>query len=637
MHPLEAIYNHLAQTDNAAADETLRLAVGRAEEPYRSKLVDMVLARGNSAGTAELIRGYHETSPEWQARLADAADALYGGLYQAARSRDEQTRLNCLTIIQTAHYVRLAGLVATLLRDRVRHVRQNAGALLLSWAQTLPAQTGRPAFEAELARLSAGDTQPGQGRTAGHEGSDLQALLRALRRAVADYQVHGQIEAIRAAMILAPAGAEAFWDDQLGGYHAVGRAVRALLLERADPALAGFCISALGHTDLRPTAARALARHSRADYVVAAARELADQDDNAVRLGLKYVREPRWLSDERIEAAPLPLADQLALVELMAGIGGPLDMQLTALANVAREADEPAGLKALSVLTETASKEPVLALTGVTWALESRTETVALAAARELVRLRPPKLRALMVKLLSSDHGRLRAYAGNYLQRIAFASYWANFDRLGPAERAAGGRVVFKLDPQAAQHWRERTRHPSPDERLRAAQVARALGPFDGRATELTRLSGDADRKVRSCAVAALGEIEPRSPAVQRCLWAALADSDGRVRANAIEALAKHDSAETAARLRPYLGDENNRVRANTIRAVMGYQVTAVRQAVAAMLQDSRPAHRRSARWLLSQPGWSSPTGTKPPPGTTKGPNQTVAPEFADENIAVGV
>ena len=637
MQAVQTIYEQLARTDNAAADEALRLALVRAEEPYRSRLVDTVLSRGKSPGTLELIRGYHQASSEGQARLLRGVEALYGGLYQAARSRDEQTRLNCVTIVGAAGYMRLAELVATMLRDQLREVRERAGALLLSWAEVLANKANRTGLEAELARLGANERPAGKGGGIRSEGSDLHVVLAALRRAVRDYEVHGQMEAIRAAMILTSAQAEGFWDGRLGGYHAVGRAVRAVLLDCPEPVLAHFCVTALGHSELRSTAARALSQHHRADYVVAAAGVLAGEGDHSVRSGLKYVREPRWLGSGQFKVGELTSAEQLDLVALIAGVGGPVAAQLEALADVARQTAEPAGLKAVRMLTEKGQAEPVMVLSGLEAALDSRTEAVALAAARELVRLRHPRLRGLMVKQLSSGHGEVRRYAGQYLRHIAFGSYWGNFERLSPAERVTGGRVVFKLDPQAGQRWRERARHPSPTERLRAVQVARALGPIDDWTGELTRLTGDGDRKVRSCAVAALGEIDERSAAVERCLWGALGDSDGRVRANAVEALAKGGSAETAARLRGYMSDEHNRVRANAIRAVMGHQVRAARQAVAAMLQDRRPAHRRSGRWLVAQAGWLLPGVAEAGGQRDSREGQSFWQELADEHVAVGV
>ncbi|MCP4711307.1 MAG: hypothetical protein GY869_22025, partial [Planctomycetes bacterium] len=96
MSQARTIYGYLVSTENEAADKALLLGWARAEEPYRTSLLEVMLDRGTSTLTLELIRQYHHFSSDWQVLICQRVDVLYGGLYLAGRDNDVQTRLNGL-------------------------------------------------------------------------------------------------------------------------------------------------------------------------------------------------------------------------------------------------------------------------------------------------------------------------------------------------------------------------------------------------------------------------------------------------------------------------------------------------------------------------------------------------------------
>jgi HEAT repeat protein len=120
----------------------------------------------------------------------------------------------------------------------------------------------------------------------------------------------------------------------------------------------------------------------------------------------------------------------------------------------------------------------------------------------------------------------------------------------------------------------------------------------------LMQLAGDPNAKLRSKAVAVLGELGEVPSGV--LLDRVLNDSDARVRANAIEVLeAKHKEQYLpmlAERARSNL--TNNRERANAIKALHKMKVRQATIALHSMLLDNRPEHRISAMWALRQIGW---------------------------------
>jgi HEAT repeat protein len=91
------------------------------------------------------------------------------------------------------------------------------------------------------------------------------------------------------------------------------------------------------------------------------------------------------------------------------------------------------------------------------------------------------------------------------------------------------------------------------------------------------------------------------SDAGKSALLAAMKDDDGRVRANAVEALGHCRESEACAAVEPLVHSSNNRVRANAVDALLKWKVNMAGQAIRDMCEDFRPRHRVSARWVLEK------------------------------------
>jgi len=167
----------------------------------------------------------------------------------------------------------------------------------------------------------------------------------------------------------------------------------------------------------------------------------------------------------------------------------------------------------------------------------------------------------------------------------------------------AAGRALQRLDPEAARRWRRLAESPEEKTRLKAARLAEGLAEAPEVVAGLERLAGDRDSRVRSCAVAVLGRVAADRPGTGAVLRQALDDTDPRVRANAVEALERCGPSPGAvavvfARL---TATRYQRERANAIKALLHWRVRAAGKAIRRMLADSRPAHRRSARWVVRE------------------------------------
>jgi HEAT repeat protein len=155
--------------------------------------------------------------------------------------------------------------------------------------------------------------------------------------------------------------------------------------------------------------------------------------------------------------------------------------------------------------------------------------------------------------------------------------------------------------------------------RIDAIMIARYLGLTPEFEADLRRIvqesaqsQDEAAARAASCAVSALTDIT--SANAVEALLECLDHRDDRVRANAVEALARkaqhtHAEGKPTPTLHAVLAelklDESHRVRANAIRAMIrtaeGESSESPARALSAMLSDDRPMHRVAGLWVVDR------------------------------------
>lgn len=602
------ILSFLIRTRNHAADQALLLAWRRAEEPYRSALLECLLDRGQNAATLELIKEYHSLSPSDQQLLCLRIESLYGGLFQAGRSVDLQTRLNALTIIHQTGYLKMADLVVQMLRDHNLTVRQKAGLTLLTMARRLACWPhGQIAAAPRDTRRSFWSLPEGEIGTVSHPGTEppvaaeYQAFRASLARAVADFSIHRQSETLLAAMALASAQDDPFWQDRLAGFQPVGRAIRQILPLADSPEAARFAVSALAVPTLRITAAKVLSSHTRPHYVLAMAQEYSRQIRPEIRSGLKLIRDARWLQPQLIQPDKIPAASQLELVLLVRHLHVAAEEKAKYLAVLAREGLEATARRAIAAIGRLDRKvaEHYLYQLVADGSEPSAKLSLAIIQKRGL-----QHTLSRLVHLAVQGRSDLPDSIRHRIAALAFARYRATFDRLDEATRRAGGRALFKMDSVIDRLWLDWASDSDPRQRLRALQMARLSGPRTGCRDALGQRLRQEDPRLRSFAAACLADYLPGDRQVRQWLQSCLHDPDPRVRANALEALGSAGGLEGLDDpdwLVPFVGDDHPRIRANAVKALLQNKVQSAQQAIRQMLADPRPDHRRSARWVANQ------------------------------------
>ena len=255
-------------------------------------------------------------------------------------------------------------------------------------------------------------------------------------------------------------------------------------------------------------------------------------------------------------------------------------------------------------------------------ALNDPDERIARMGVRDLLRRRPDGVEAVLLHRLPTAPPSVRRVIARGLAPGRFGAFWRRWDDLAPVARIAAGRTLLRALPEATGELRRRIVAGSVEEKLKAIGMADDLAAAASVAGAIAGRCADADPRVRSRAVAALGRAGASDAvsaddreAVDRAVRAALDDADDRVRANAVESaglLAASAATGAAGRIDGAVAallvqrsrSAHGRERANAIRALGALGVPAASGQLLLMLRDERPEHRISAMWALRRAGW---------------------------------
>src|SRR5262249_7779479 len=151
----------------------------------------------------------------------------------------------------------------------------------------------------------------------------------------------------------------------------------------------------------------------------------------------------------------------------------------------------------------------------------------------EIVRRRPADFENMLIQLMTTAPLSVRSVVTRSVGQAGFENFWQRFDRMDRSTRKSAGKALLKILPDAIARLTPRLSTWPAVPQSKAIQVAQERNVVDVLAPALQQLCNDPNPKIRSKAVAALGQME-QAP-TQVIMEHLLHDSDARVRANAIE------------------------------------------------------------------------------------------------------
>jgi HEAT repeat protein len=588
MAKFNEIFKHLQGIEDTCVDRAMAQALPTAD-PEALKLMGlMLLQRRQVHGTIALVEQFHRLPEPIRQTVLQHAPQLTRALRIAMDNKKSAGPTNAVHIIQRSGLVRQAYLIADQLRQGQDDLKGESAKCLLEMAQ----------------RTSSLDplTQP--------DGVPIETdfVVSAVQEAIRFYAQHGRQDVLRA-MFSLPLPAVTRLLNSLGAPGATGAAVirqTGVMLTRLDtPAVRQALIQALAVPGLHP-------------FAVDGLRVSIDAGNFGESLGrwhllllkryrnpLKRIKNPEnYIPGTAFYKKPDVPHQARGLATWLTELPGDPQKQVRMLVTINKAADPATRLSALRKLLAMAHQAPPDAPVhdAIAGYCADPSQHIVRVALAHLIRCHYPQTARILAQLVNSPHVEVQRIAGKRLVPVAFPRLWDSWHRLDHAQRIGAGRALIKIDPGFHTALQDKLHLPDTQAKLRALSIIGELNQGLLLQDTILRLCRDRDPHVVSAAVKALGTAEP-SRAVP-VIESALDHEDDRVRANAVEALARLDLTRHIDQIAQMTGEgEPNRARANAIQALMQMRVPDALQALARMLADPRPEHRTSALWLVESMG----------------------------------
>ncbi len=517
MTPLELTLETLARSQNDAATPVLLAALEATDRRvFELAIVAGARRRGKKTHLAILER-WHLLSPELRRAVDRKNDGRMGGaLHDALLSPDDQMFLNACDVAKASGEFDLAP-------------------ALISVAEQGDERRSGIATELVRGLIDRLLTSDGDGDDAGyrrHPETMRRSVLESLERSVERFALHGRRALVEGFVELAgpdDRSLRAILDSPL---HPCYQTISEMLDLSVSDGVLELLTACLVSYEAPLAVRNVVSRRTDGAFVAALLSMPIDAGNAALARNMARIKSLACLESAEAACRRLPPAGQAAAMRLVAMSGtsdeAKLDFAAVLLAHGAAEA-RIAACESLEPISGQRSNELVLA------ALDDESGDVQAAATRQLRDRHIPGTLARLIDLVASPHLPVRAAARESLAEFSFENYLARYELMDDDARRSTGDVVAKVDLTAIDGLKQELSSLVRRRRLRAIEVAAAMGATARVVDSLLELLEDEDHMVRAAAVAALADCSPMD--VRDALLEALGDRSHAVQSAARDSL----------------------------------------------------------------------------------------------------
>lgn len=589
----EVLLRTLIGTKNEAADDVLLEALRIGGEEEQGMALTALLERKTVRGLGGVVGMYDSLPAGIQARILENIRAFHAALRECGRSEDTELVSAAMKLIALGRQGRLTYVLSEALHSTDEALARGAVEAIVGLARWVATESRnlQRLPEAERAAIY-------------HQLMDERGEIEAaVARAIDVHRGRHGAELLRAALLLADwPGSRTLAILHTAKHGGQSPMVRRLQQPPDSEHVEAFLLGA-SHGALRSHFGIAFSHVDQAPVLDAILRKTHWLKDQQLQLCMHQISRGVWWGEAELERDLLRRdpADGAKIAEWLAFSGSHdavQDDRMEPIRNHAAKNFE-GRLRLMRIAMRRPKGGSVKLLRTF---LSDPDERLMRIAAREVVRRRPVEFENMLLQLMTNAPESVRRVIARSVGQVGFEQFWQRFDRLDKETRKSAGRAMLKILPDAIQRLARRIGTGPVEQRIKGIAVVQELGIADSVASLLIDACGDPNPKVRSKAVAAMGEMKTPPPDV--LLDRLLHDGDGRVRANAIEVLESKRRDDYVPLLAQRARSMHNRERANAVKALCEMKVGEASTHLLAMLRDDIPEHRISALWVLRQVGW---------------------------------
>lgn len=592
--PIPLTLKRLLQIRDPAVDQAIAAALPSVSPGEQDMLARALLDRGDAMATASLIERFEQLPEKLQTELISRIGQLHGACREAARRRGTPGPRMVIDLVRRTGSCKLVYLVAEQLRTGPVELRREAARCLLHLTEQVVAQA---------ATASEGvDQHDDEPASIAESRNDMQA---AIEEGLLLYRHHHQPAVLLAFAMLLPGPCGKAMSALGDPRQPAVEGLRQLILDAHEPPIIGQMLRWLTVATLQPVATAALPRLCRAGKLAMVLEQGELLLLGPTRQALSKVADPSSLLPGDAELHAMPESCARWLPHWIAAL--PLD-EATRIAQLARLGTLPhasarlAALRALMQMPLADKLNEDELQSAIALFCDDSSEAVAVAAADHLLSSSWSGLHRLLFKLnRESSHESLRTLAADHLASIGFDGLWRSWSRLSQTQRFAAGKALLKLDDRFHRLLDQRLACDDQATRIKAMDIIASLNQGALFEETLIAMARNSDEKLAASAVRALASAQSQEATF--VLEASLAHGSARVRANAIEALNKQRINRSIATLRNMAASEENRPRANAIARLLHIGDAQASTRLRDMLADVQPHHRISALWAVEHEG----------------------------------
>ncbi|MHC5109905.1 MAG: HEAT repeat domain-containing protein [Planctomycetota bacterium] len=586
---LPTCFRLLVRDTNLAVDAALTECLPHLEPNAMDAALGILVKRGETTTLTNLIKQLKHFDEVTRKRIIHFAPNMSPTLRKIVRSRSHKTRLAAIDIITLSSDPRLASVLTESMTARDDEACIVAGDALSSmveaWLERPPESRG-PQVVGSM-----------------DNALDGRYLADAVEEAIDAWDSHRNTAVLDAAVgmsefVMASVTAKAGKPRSRFATAAMRR-----LDTRLDARTVGFALRCLAVSELRLSAAQALAGISDRDMATEMLRSAYLLVSPRVRAGCRLIGALPWLGDANaIVAAQPALAG--AVVDFLRASGLPDENKYGQLGEWMMADSGPFRSAATQALLNDHSE----ASTNLLQTYGTRREGFMVSTVKRELRKRNGEGAEDPVGGSSRQPAQVTTSARNDQRdseesvRLAMQSLqhcWQEFDECNDQQRIKLAKSITTSDTATDAFLRKKLTGSRGWERSRALRMALAIGAIYRLEEQVYRLASDHDNQIRAEAVSMLSYF-PGSVSL-RILRRALGDSCPRVQANAIESMDAMELTDPDDATVEKLDSENNRVRANAIRSLLRLELARAGEALLDMLEDDSESHRLSALWVVEK------------------------------------
>lgn len=525
MGGLETTWRVLAATKNETAVDVLLTALDSPHEPIVAGAVRALLERRSPRGLTEIVRRWDRLAPPWKEIVQEHSERLCGALRDAIVQDEELLFANaCAAAVWLQEYDLIPVLV-NVAEAPIPPRAAQAAATLLRLAELLAeevASTGVRSRRAAPLTVRA-------------------RVVAALEKSLARWPQHQRSEILEAFLLLCPRDNATLKHILNHPHDPAYLKVLELLAHSSQPGIVRLLLSYLDDRHAPSAAIQTLARRNDPGFLTGLFKKIGYEPSAAARRNLKLIHDIPWLRRNPARLEEFDDSAQHAAVQMLAASSVKPSEMLPLIEYVLKKG-KPAGRRAAA--------EALRRLHGVDanrLVLEALYDGDPLIQAAALGHVRQralPGAMARVLELLESQHETVRAAARKCLADFTCARFLLAFDMLSPEARESTGKLVAKVDPQAATTLAAELESPSRNRRIRALEAVVAIGLAPALEERLIAILNEEDHHLRIKAAEALRYCP--SPRTQNALRERLLDPHPAVQ-SAVEAslVAISSNAET--------------------------------------------------------------------------------------------